>query len=61
MPVIYLSLKRLFPIGEDDKLKEDGALALSKEEFEFYHDWHNRILILTKAEDKLVSSDVLSS
>lgn len=58
-PVIYLSLSRLFPIGEDTKLNSSTALDLNKEEMDFYRTWHNEILILTRlnitAVDYLVS------
>lgn len=50
MPVIYLSLKRLLPIGEDNKLKENNALKLTDEEKSFYVTWHNKILILGDEE-----------
>ncbi len=43
-PVIYLSLKRLIPIGEEDiSLKE---VNLSKEDSEFFKKYHNEILCL---------------
>ncbi len=44
LPVIYLSLKRLFPIGEDEELKESKKIKLTTEEIEFYIKWHNKIL-----------------
>lgn len=61
LPVIYLSLKRLFPIGEDNKLIENSGIQLSEAEFEFYQEWHNKILILTRNEDKIIKSSYLSS
>ncbi|MCD4704592.1 AAA family ATPase [bacterium] len=61
LPVIYLSLKRLLPIGEDNKLRANNDFTLSVDEFEFYQKWHNKILILTRAKDKVVSSNYLSS
>lgn len=61
MPVIYLSLKRLLPISEDKSLKENKELTLSKDEFKFYQEWHNKILILTRANDKILSSSFLTS
>ena len=42
-PVIFLSLKRLNPIGEES-LQSDRSAELSKEEIAFFHDWHNTIL-----------------
>lgn len=61
LPVIYLSLKRLLPIGEDEKLNESKTIELTNDEFEFYQKWHNKILILTRDEDKITSSNYLSS
>lgn len=61
LPVIYLSLKRLLPIGEDTKLNVDKQMSLSDEDFEFYRKWFNKILILTREKDKVTSSNYLSS
>ncbi|PCI39881.1 MAG: ABC oligo/dipeptide transport, ATP-binding protein [Rhodospirillaceae bacterium] len=54
-PVIYLSLSRLFPIGEDVKLDTSSQFTLSTEEFKFFNDWHNKVLctnnlIMTNAD-----------
>lgn len=38
-PVIYLSLSRLFPIGEDSEVKDKG-ISLSKEEQNLYKELH---------------------
>ncbi len=43
VPVVFLSLKRLMPIGELLKVK-DATSSLTSEEQEFYKEWHNRIL-----------------
>lgn len=61
LPVIYLSLKRLLPIAEDLKLKEDQRLNLDNKDFTFYKEWFNKILILTRESDKVLSSSFLSS
>lgn len=61
LPVIFLSLKRLLPIGEDDQIKENKKVKLTDTEFDFYQKWHNKILILTRDEDKVTSSTILSS
>lgn len=61
LPVIYLSLKRLLPIAEDLKLKEDQKLNLDQSDFEFYSEWFNKILILTRDSDKVLSSSFLTS
>lgn len=45
LPVIYLSLSRLMPIGEDLDLNESSKIILSKEEATFYTDWFKKILI----------------
>lgn len=58
-PVIYLSLSRLFPIGEDVKLKSDSSITLNNEEFNFYKQWHNKILIIPDIE--MISADYLGS
>ncbi|MBP4139791.1 ATP-binding protein [Flavobacterium cupreum] len=58
-PVIYLSLSRLMPIGEDDKLDTDSAIQLTAEELLFYNKWHNTILIINNLE--ISSVDYLSS
>ena len=43
VPVVFLSLKRLNPIGELPKVK-DAASCLTADEKAFYKEWHNRIL-----------------
>jgi predicted ATPase len=58
MPVIYLSLKRLLPIGEDNKLNENKSIGLTDNEKGFYKKWHNKILILG---DEEISPTSLSS
>src|SRR5690625_186301 len=54
-PVIYLSLRRLLPIGEDKHLDESESLKLTEEEKELYKKWHNDILIITNEEGTEVS------
>lgn len=54
-PVIYLSLRRLFPIGEDPGLDTSTKFELTKEEAEFYNKWHDDILIITNQERAEVS------
>jgi hypothetical protein len=44
-PAIFLSLKRLLPIGEDNKLEENSLQTLTTEEKDFFKDWHRRILL----------------
>jgi len=46
-PVIYLSLKRLLPIGEDKDLKENNDVTLTKKEIEEYKKLHKKILLST--------------
>ena len=46
-PVIYLSMKRLLPIGEEKNLKVESSV-LSDKEKEFYIKMHNQILISTE-------------
>lgn len=59
MPVIYLSLSRLFPIGEDTSIDASNEISLSPDEFKFYKDWHNKILIIPNVE--MTSVDYLAS
>lgn len=50
-PVIYLSMKRLLPMGEEKRLRVNPS-ELTKEEKDFYARNHNQILISTeKIED----------
>jgi len=64
LPVIYLSLSRLFPIGEDIGINTSNEIRLSTEEFNFYKDWHNKILIIPDVEmttvDYLVSKQKIT-
>ncbi len=59
LPVIYLSLSRLFPIGEDNDIDSSTEIILSREEFEFYKYWHNKILVIPNGE--MTSVDYLAS
>ena len=59
-PTIYLSLKRLYPIWEDTDIKEVQT-KLSQDEKEFYAEWHNKILILTKEDDKIIAPSMIRS
>lgn len=61
LPVIYLSLKRLLPIAEDKSISVDDDMKLDKDDFEFYKSWFNKILILTREKDQVLSSNYLSS
>lgn len=59
LPVIYLSLSRLFPIGEDTQISSSNEISIDHEEFNFYKDWHNEILIIRDVE--MTSADYLAS
>ena len=59
LPVIYLSLSRLLPIGEDTTINRSDEITLSQDEFNFYKEWHNKILIIPN--DEMISVDYLSS
>lgn len=59
-PTIYLSLKRLYPIGEDSEI-EEVDVQLSDAEKEFYAEWHNKILILTRDNEKILAPSVIKS
>jgi AAA15 family ATPase/GTPase len=58
-PVIYLSLSRLFPIGEDKNIDSSNEVQLSESEILFYKQWHNKILILPDLN--IQSTDYLAS
>lgn len=58
LPVIFLSLKRLFPIGEDNKISQSTNVVLTEEENKAYKDLHNQILI---SLDTITQSDYLES
>lgn len=58
LPVIYLSLKRLFPIGEDDKIHQSTNVELAADEIKLYQELHNEILI---SLDSIVQADYLES
>ncbi len=45
LPVIFLSLKRLIPIGEDQQLIVSTLQTLTTEEISFFKKWHKKILI----------------
>ena len=57
LPVIYLSLNRLIPLGEDAKI-DVTDIELTKEEIEFCVFWHKKILIIL---DDFKKSDYLES
>ena len=58
LPVIYLSLKRLLPIGEDKSLNESESIQLTDDEIQFYKKWHNKILLI---QQKIKDTNFLSS
>jgi AAA15 family ATPase/GTPase len=58
LPVIFLSLSRLMPIGEDNDLRESSKIVLSADESKFYNTWFKKILI---SFDEIVSAKYLES
>jgi len=58
LPVIFLSLQRLLPIGEDTKLKESKTSILTPAEVTFFQKWHKNILI---SMDSIQNSNFLES
>lgn len=58
-PVIYLSLSRLAPIGEDQELSSSNEVTLTDLEFELYKELHDEILIIH--DSGLQSADYLAS
>lgn len=59
MPVIYLSLSRLLPIGEDRSIKARKNIPLTADELDFYQEWHNKILLIPDVE--MTGVDYLAS
>lgn len=57
-PVIYLSLKRLLPIGEDNKIHTKATAVFSDEEKQLFKELHNEILI---SRDNINAAEVLES
>jgi predicted ATPase len=47
-PVIFLSLKRLTPVGEEKNVKHK-VLDLSEKEIQFYKEYHDKILLMSDA------------
>lgn len=43
-PVLYLSLRRLFPLGEDSKVEESHDIELTDNEKKEYKDFHDDVL-----------------
>ncbi len=58
IPVIYLSMKRLLPMGEDSELRHDRSKELTTEEKKIFLRWYNKILI---SEDEIKQADYLTS
>ncbi|EOR95374.1 putative ABC oligo/dipeptide transport, ATP-binding protein [Arcticibacter svalbardensis MN12-7] len=48
LPVVFLSLKRLMPIGEDLRLDESSLQSLTSLEEQLFKSWHQKILISTE-------------
>ncbi len=59
LPVIYLSLSRLFPIGEDVNIGSSTDITLTEDELTFYKEWHDKILIIP--DGQMISVDYLKS
>ncbi len=56
-PVIYLGLKRLYPLAQERKVNTSNH-SLSKDELQFFTKSHNKILLL---QDNISSQEVKSS
>lgn len=57
-PVIYLSLRRLNPIGEDEDIHVSDKVSLTNDEIKYYAELHGKILI---SLDDVVSADYIES
>ena len=65
IPVVYLGLSRLYPIGEVDDLKENN-LELSTEEIDFFKKYYSEILLNFDSEEykneiKLIDKNKIST
>ena len=49
LPVIYLGLRRLFPLAQEIKVTENLKKVLTQKEAEFYQHLHNEILLLEES------------
>jgi len=58
LPVIFLSLKRLLPIGEEDKISQNESVVLTAPEKKFFVDAYKDIMI---SDDNMESVDYVSS
>ena len=57
-PVIYLGLKRLYPLADSEKFSVNPYFELSKEEKDFYAEWQQKIMVVPeKIEPEFVSTD----
>ena len=55
-PVIYLSLSRLFPIGEDELISDSSnTVKLTESEEKLYQQLHNKILLIPDVPIKKIS------
>lgn len=50
LPVIYLGLKRLFPLAQEMNIKHNPDLILTSEEARLYQEFHNEVLLLLDEE-----------
>lgn len=55
IPVIYLSLSRILPLGEDNEIRESSEVNLDSAELEFFKKEHNNILKITRNDVKDVN------
>ena len=65
IPVVYLGLSRLYPIGEVDNLKENN-LELSDQEIDFFKKYYSEILLSFDSEEykneiKLIDKNKIST
>lgn len=57
-PTIFLSLKRLIPLGEEPGIKEKNEIKFEQNEIELFKRWHNDILF---SFDKIIETNVVES
>lgn len=57
-PTIFLSLKRLIPLGEEQSIKEKNEIKFEQEEIELFKRWHNDVLF---SFDNILETNVVES
>ena len=59
LPVVFLSLRRLYPIAEDSDIKPDKSFTLTEKEREVFKSAYEKILILTRKNDQILTTNLV--